>query len=440
MMAKHRQGEEELSMTSKITTPGKNRVFYGWIALSGAMLSAFVSGGTFVYSYGVFLPVMCAEFGWSRAVLSLGLSLSLLCFGLPSPLFGVLVDRFGPRINIVLGSLLLALGLAGMSIVQEVWHIYLLYSFVGLFAGVGGYIASTTVANNWFVQKRPLAMGIFIAAPGLGGFVFPPLTTVLISAIGWQLSWLVLAGIVIMVASLIGGILVRNRPEDMGLLPDGVSAESFGGAGTVEKLSGAGPEPEGWRTRQALREPTTWVIAVFGAANYFALGTMVAHQVAYVRDSGFSPMVAALSLSLVSASGIVGRAGAGALALRFNIRKLAAISFGIQLIALIILLASQNLAFIYIYSVLFGVSNGAILTAIPTFIGAYYGRAHFAQILGVAFALGIAFEAIAPAIVGVIYDATNTYTLAFIIVAAFSLVGFIFVFLARQPKLPPLSD
>lgn len=163
---------------------------------------------------------------------------------------------------------------------------------------------------------------------------------------------------------------------------------------------------------------------------------MVAHQVAYVRDSGFSPVVAALSMSLVSASGIVGRAGFGALALRFNMKNLAITSFGIQLIALAILLTSKNLAFIYIYAILFGVSNGALLTAIPTFIGAYYGRAHFAQIVGVVFALGIAVEAVAPTVVGIIYDATTTYTLAFAIVAAFSLVGFICVLMARQPKLP----
>lgn len=423
-------------MMSDVMPPRTGRVFYGWIALAGAMLTAFVAGGTFVYSYGVFLPVMCADFGWSRAVVSVGLSLSLLCFGLPSPLFGVLVARFGPKANIVVGNLLTALGLAGMSVVQEVWHVYLLYSFIGLFAGVGGYIASTTVANNWFIRKRSLAIGIFMAAPALGGFVFPPVAAVLISAIGWRMSWLVLAGIVFLVASLIGGILVRNRPEDMGLVPDGISAESFEGAGTMAYLSATGPEPEGWPARQALRAPTTWIIAVFGAANYFALGTMVAHQVAYVHDSGFSPVVAAWSMSLVSASGIIGRAGYGALALRFNMRNLAIASFGIQLIALAILLTSKNLAFIYIYAILFGVSNGAILTAMPTFIGTYYGRAHYAQIMGVIFALGIAVESLAPTVAGVIYDATTTYTLAFAIVTAFSLVGLICVFLARQPKLP----
>jgi MFS family permease len=440
MRTKHEQSEEKFSMTSKIMTPGKSRVFYGWIALSGAMLTAFVASGSFVYSYGVFLPVMCAEFGWSRAVLSLGLSLGLLCFGLPSPLFGVLVARFGPRANTILGNLLTALCLAGMSMVQEVWHVYLLYSFTGLGAGIGGYIASTTVANNWFIRKRPLAMGLFLASAGLGGFVFPPLATVLISSIGWRMSWLVLAGIVFVAASLLGGvILIRNKPEDMGLVPDGISAESFEGVVTTEYRSGVGLESEGWQIGQALREPATWIIAVFGAANYFALGTMVAHQVAYVRDLGFGPVVAALTMSLVSGLSIIGRAGFGALALRFNMKNLAAVFFGIQLIALAILLTSHNLVLIYIYAILFGVSNGALLTAVPTFVGAYYGRVHYAQIVGVIFALGIAFEAAAPAIAGVIYDATTTYTLAFSIVAAFSLVGFICLFLARQPK-PPLLN
>jgi len=424
-------------MTQKVTTPGTSRVFYGWIALAGAMLAAFVAGGTFVYAYGVFLPVMCNEFGWSRAVVAAGLSLGLLCFGLPSPLFGVLVARFGPRVNIVLGNLLVALALAGMSLVQEVWHVYLFYSLAGLGAGIGGPIACTTVANNWFIRKRSLAIGFFMSAAALGGFVFPPLATVLISSIGWRISWLVLAGIVFAVACLIGGlILVRNRPEDMGQAPDGISDEPFEGAGTMAYLSGTGQEPAGWQTRQALRQPATWLIAVFAAATYFALGTMIAHQVAYVRDLGFSPAAAALTMSLVSGMSFIGRLGFGALALRFNMKNLTTASFGIQLIALGILLTTKDLALIYAYAALFGISSGAIITALPTFVGAYYGRAHYAQILGVVFALGITIEAAAPAVAGVIYDITATYMPAFAIVAAFSLVGLICTFMARQPKPP----
>ncbi|GAH60552.1 unnamed protein product, partial [marine sediment metagenome] len=118
--------------------------FYGWIALAGAMLVYFTTSGTFFYSYGVFLPAMCNEYGWSRAIVGGGLSVALLAFGLPSPLIGASIARFGPRANIVFGNLLVVIGLAGMSITTEVWQLYLFYGIlVGLGAGFGLYLPCT---------------------------------------------------------------------------------------------------------------------------------------------------------------------------------------------------------------------------------------------------------------------------------------------------------
>jgi MFS family permease len=424
-------------MNEVTMTPGTGRAFYGWTALTGASLAAFFNAGIFLFSYGVFLPVMCTEFGWSRAVVAAGLSLGVLTSGLPSPLIGASVTKFGPRINMVLGNLLLALGLAGMSLAQEVWHVYLFYGLAGIGSGFGGYIPSSTVPNNWFIKKRSLAIGISLAAVGVGGFAFPPIVTALLSSFGWRISWLVLAGMVFVGACLIGGlILVRNRPEDMGQVPDGISIEPAMEAGTTDYLSGTGQEPTEWPTKLALRQPTTWLIAVFTSSYMFSSGTMTGHQVAYLQDLSFSPMVAATTLSLVSGLSIIGNLGFGALALRFNIRYLATASFAIRLISLGILMTTENLALIYVYAILFGVCNGALALATPTFLGNYYGRAHFAQILGVLFALSVSCLAAGPIVAGAIFDNSGTYMPAFVLITALSLVGLICAFMARQPKLP----
>ena len=116
-------------MTPEIKTPEKGRRFYGWTALAGSMLVVFFAGGAFVHSYGVFLPVICEEFGWSRGAVATGLSIGLITFGLPSLLWGNLVARFGPRINLTLGNLIAAIALAGMSLIHEIWHIYLPWYF-----------------------------------------------------------------------------------------------------------------------------------------------------------------------------------------------------------------------------------------------------------------------------------------------------------------------
>jgi len=423
-------------MVKNTETIRKGGVFYGWITLAGAMLVYFTSAGTFFYSFGVFLPTMCDDLGWSRSALAAGLSLGLLIHGLVGPLAGVSIAKFGPRVNLVLGNLLSAIGLAGMSLAQEVWHVYFFYGgLIGIGAGFGLYMACTTVVNNWFVRRRSLGMGLVVAAGGLGGFAFPLLVARLISTVGWQMSWLVLAGINLTFAVLIGGlILVRNRPEDIGQVPDGVSIEPA--EQETDHRSRVYQSPVDWQTKQAMRKPATWLITTLFAANFFAIGTITAHQVAYLQDAGFSPMVAAMALSLVPGASMIGRLGFGALALRFEVRHLAIASFVVQLMALGILLTTKNLALIYIYSALFGISYGALLVALPTFIGGYYGRTHYAQILGVIFPLGIVAEAVGPVLAGAIYDATATYTPAFAIVATFSLVGLVCAALVRPPKLP----
>jgi len=162
----------------------------------------------------------------------------------------------------------------------------------------------------------------------------------------------------------------------------------------------------------------------------------MAHQVAYLEDIGFSSIMAAVTLSLIPGMSILGRLGFGLLGTRFKVRHLAIASFVSQLIALTILLTTRSLPMLYAYAVLFGISYGALVVALPTFIGTYYGRSHFAQILGLIFPVAIAAEALGPVMAGAIHDMTGTYTPAFVIVTGFSVVGLICAILARPPKLP----
>ena len=425
---------------SNINPPRKSGIFYGWITIFGAVIVFFFNTGAFFYSYGVFLPTMCDDLGWSRGIVATGYSLGILVYGLPSPIIGYSIKRFGPRINIILGNLIAAAAMAMMFFSRDVWNVYLLYGIVGLGSGFGQYMACTTVANNWFMKKRSLALAVIGTSSGLAGFVFPPLVTVLVDAIGWRLSWVVLAGIILLGACLLGGVLlVRNRPEDMGQVPDGERVAIDDNGMPLDTLPEIGQRPIEWPVKQALRQPTTWFITAFVAAQLFAWGTMFGHQVAYVEEIGFSPIIAATTLSLVSGISILGRLGFGALALKHNVRYLAFASFIILLISFSIILTSRNLVLIYIYAGLFGLGSGALLTALPTLVGTYYGRTNYSVILGVIWAFGITLEAIGPALAGVIYDITSGYTLVFSILVGMGLVGLAAAYLAKQPKLPSVD-
>jgi MFS family permease len=419
--------------------PGKKEMpFYGWVALAGATLVYLTNTGIFFYSYGVFLPTMCSEYGWSRAVVGSGLSMALLAFGLPGPLVGASVARFGPRANILMGNLLIAFGLAGMSVASKVWQIYLFYGvMVGLGAGFGTYIACTTVINNWFVRRRSVAMALLVSAGGVGGFLFPPISTWLINQVGIQMAWLTLAFVQLICSVLVGGLLlVKNSPEILGQKPDGLQDVIH----EMEKGTASSPVEQDcrdWPTREAVLRPTTWLIAIFCGANFMALSTVTAHQVAYLEDIGFSGLTAAISLGVVPGMSIVGRMGFGLLGVRFTVRHLSIVSFVMQVSALLILLTCRSLSLIYIYAVLFGISYGALIVALPTFIGAYYGRTNYAQILGVILPLAIVAQAVGPIMAGAINDALGTYTPAFAIITAFSTLGLICTMLAYPPKPPP---
>ena len=107
-------------------TSGKSKYFYGWYSFSAVVFEQLIVVGIFVFTYGVFIPVMCDELGWSRTVISLGMTLGYACSGAASPLVGFCVARFGPMINMFLGSLVLVLCVAGMSQVNQIWQVLLL--------------------------------------------------------------------------------------------------------------------------------------------------------------------------------------------------------------------------------------------------------------------------------------------------------------------------
>jgi MFS family permease len=421
-------------MTSKLADIKKSNGFYGWIALSGAVISLFIAcfpGQCF----GVFLPVLSNEFGWSRAAVAAALSLNNLATGLPSPLWGIMAGRFGPRINIILGGTLTSMGLAGLYFLSSLWYLYLLLIFVGLGVGLGGNIQSSTIANNWFSKRISLAQGIIASAAGITGFIFPPLTTALIESVGWRLTWVIIGGITLVGGAIIGGIvLVRNRPEDLGQVPDGIRTQLNKGIARTVALYRQDSNQAEWRMKDLLRMPVTWLIISFMIASGIVLGVTVTHQVAYMQDIGFSPLTAASTMSAWAASLIIGSLAFGALALKINIRYLGTSAFALLLVAFVILLTSRELAVLYLYSALVGMGYGALLAAIPTFVGTYFGRQLYPRLIGIAMALHIAAGAVAGTIAGVIFDSSGSYKLAFFIVVGFILIGLVSIFLARKPR------
>ena len=410
--------------------------FYGWIALAGAMLVHFSSCGGVYYSYGVFIPSLTETFGWSRSALSAPYTLLMIFMGLLGPLVGISIAKFGARKNIIIGNLVAALGLMGMSLTRNIWHVYLFFSVLGgIGSSFGVMIATMVIANNWFIKRRALVISLLFAARGAGGFVLPPLVAWLITIIGWRFVWVSLGAIHLVLAVIIGGLLIRNRPEDMGQLPDGGVTEVAQETTSRDQTTGRVYQtPVDWKTGDALRSSVLWMTVAFTAANMFSLNILSTHQVAYIQDLGFSPVAAATALGSVVGISIAGRLLIGFLGSRIEGRYLAALCLAGFSAGIIILMNAQTLPFIYLYVVATGFSIGGLLVIRPTIIGAYYGRAYYAQILGWTAPIGALLSSVGPLVAGFIYDNTGSYMKVFTVATAVLGVGLVCALLSRPPK------
>ena len=220
----------------------------------------------------------------------------------------------------------------------------------------------------------------------------------------------------------------------MGLMPDGMPSDAFLEYEKTQSSSSTNGDNSDWGIFKVLKTKTPWFMGGFAAANSYSVGTLVTHQIAYLQDIGYTPMTAATTLSVMSIFSLIGSLGIGFLALRFNIRHLTSIAFIVQIIGLAILLTTKELGLLYVFAIFIGLSAGSLTVALAMFVGAYYPRDRYAQVMGVVFPFQIISNAGAATIAGLVYDATSSYTPAFIAAGCFSLAGLFFAHMARRPK------
>jgi MFS family permease len=415
----------------------KEKRFYGWINLLGLMLVYGSLCGTATYAYGVFLPAMGETYAWSRSALSGPYALFFIIGGLLGPLAGMTIDRFGARKNIVACNLIVVIGLLGMSQVTAIWHIYL---FFGTLAGIGiafgEFIPITTVINNWFIRKRSLAMGLLFTSGGIGGFLMPPVISALIISYGWRWAWIGLAVIHLLLCVVMGGLIIRGRPEDIGQVPDGVAAGAHVHPGSSVPPVRVYQTARDWQLGEALRSQALWMIIGIFAIILFVLNMLSTHQVAYLQDLGFSPMASATALGMMLGFSIFGRLLSGLLGMRFEGRHLALFFLGCMGAGIVSLLHAGGMYAIYLYSALTGIGFGGMIVLMPNILGAFFGRTHYVRIIGWTTPVVTVVSAMSPNLAGALYDATGQYTVPYAISLILIIVGMVIAFLLRPGTAP----
>jgi MFS family permease len=412
--------------------------FYGWKALCILAVMYFAMTGLLLYSFPVFLPFLCEAFGWSRASVSWANTLAMIIMGVTGPFAGIFVARYGPRRAIVLGNILCAACFVLLSFHSRIWELYLVVGILfGLGGSLGGILAITTVANNWFVKKRPVALSLLLASGGLGGLVMVQSLMAMINHMGWRHTYLFIGAIIFLLLVVLPGLFVRNKPEDMGQLPDGI--ERTAGSSSHASSGNLSSTPVDFTPAEALRTPTLWLLTAFGTAHMFGLQGLMQHQVAFLIDIGVSSSMAAIAYSLFAGISVVGRLGVGFLGLKFHMHTLSVGGMVILTAGMIMILWSETLPMVLTYNIIVGIGMGMTLVAVLNLIPLYFGKTHYPKIMGYTIPFLTIIGSLGSPLTGMIRDITGSYMLAWKMSIIVLILGLVFLILARPPVHPSLK-
>ncbi|MDJ0849954.1 MAG: MFS transporter [Myxococcota bacterium] len=369
-----------------------------------------MSVGVSFGSFSVFLDPIARAFDATRMQVSLGQSLLMLVMTTAGLVVGPLLDRRSIRSIMTCGALLGAVCLVGMSLARELWQVGLLFGFgIALCVAMLGPLASSAVVAKWFETQRGRALGFTNMGGPAGGFVFALLGGALIGSVGWRTSLLIYAALVMAVIPAVRAV-VRNRPEDLGLWPDGAERPPPAHADV--------PEPRSWTVGALLREPRFWLL-VLPAGMYMGISTgWVAHIVPVGLDAGFGLEAASGILAVGALVGIGGTWAFGALADRSDLR---ALLWVILLAHLLGFLALTDPAGGWVFGavvVVLGFVSGGLMPVYASLIGRLFGPASFGQVMGLGGFVMLPFAFAAPPVAGALRDASGSYASAFLVFAA----------------------
>jgi sugar phosphate permease len=381
---------------------GRRKVFYGWWLLAASVCAMALGSGVSFWSFGLYVEPLEDQFGWTRAEVSLGFSISLLLSGLSGPLVGRWVDARGPRSSIILGAALTAASYLLLATTQELWQWYAWSSVNAVVRQMMFFIPFMALVSRWFDRRRGIAASILGTGFSLGGFIVVPIMSVLIEALGWQ-GALIASGVAIAALFLpIALFVVRNSPADVGVLPDG---------GAVPEDASKAPLPAaGLTLREALRTPLFWTLAFALMLFFYGMFGWLVHQVPFYESVGISRGNAAAIVSIAALCSIVTRLLVGVIADRIPRFELAAVGLAVALMAsMLTLITSTAPAAIAVFLIFWviGTAGGPMMEAM--LLTRSFGVAHFATILGAIMVVETAGQIVSPTVAGAIYDRTGEY-------------------------------
>ncbi|MGE0136083.1 MAG: MFS transporter [Dehalococcoidia bacterium] len=416
-------------MTTPVQTHPRRGLFYGWyIAIAGASNNFLILGIT-VFGFGVFIEPVRTDLGWSLAALTVGFSIRSFQSGLLAPFVGLLLERIGPRRMSVLGIFIVAAGLLVMAGMHDVWQFYLSSVLVALGQSMAGVTPFSTTIMRWFRRSRGRAMGVLFSGNALG-YGMAPIMAFFIVHYGWRAAIVIAAAAIVLVGAPLA-LVIRPRPEDHGLLPDGDLAppEATGGSAP------ATTEESGMTVAETLRTPAFYLLMLAMTVGAPTQSALIVFQVPVLEHAGYSAGVAAL---LAAGYGLVQapvRLVVGGVADRIGRRRAYAWCFLLQAAGLVVFanMDSSRVWLVPLFYSTYALGHALFTTLFLTTVADYFGTRRFASLQGIIQFAGMPVGLALPIVTGVVFDRTGSYTTIFLVYAALAAFGALFVFLIRRP-------
>ncbi|HJN86002.1 MAG: MFS transporter [Dehalococcoidia bacterium] len=406
--------------------------YYGWVVAAASGTAVFARMAPAITTLTVFIYPMSQELGWTRTMISGAVSAGALASLLISPIIGWAIDRFGARPLLVISVMILGVSIASLAWATVPVTFYLAYGAARVVFHTSAPIGATTVVSQWFIKKRGRAIGIVFAGGAIGGLLFTMASALLIDNYGLKVAWITLGLIVLAVSLAPTLFLIVERPEDMGLSPDGEPRER-----PTRVLAGAAtPEDHSWKLKDAMGTVPFWILFVMGFAIFFVNSGVNVHIGAFYRDQGLSSSMAATAISVSWIVAAAASVGWGWVLEKVEARFAYSAILLIQTVGMLYLLSVSSNGEAFVIAVMIGMVTGGS-NVIPSFMYAnFFGRTQLGRIRGVGEIGVLLGQSTGPLLAGIVFDLRESYSLIFIVFSAVSLACSMLVLVAKQRGSP----
>ncbi|SET67301.1 Sugar phosphate permease [Natronincola peptidivorans] len=410
----------------------KTSLDYGWLIVALAALGLFFSGPGQTYSVSIFINSYIETFGWSRSLVSSFYSAGTLIAGFLLPLIGKVIDKKGHRKMFICIATLLGIACLWMSFVRHPLMLLVGFLFLRLFGQGSMSLLPATLVPQWFIRKRGVALSLMALGGVLGSAAIPPLNNWLILQFGTAIAWRVWTFLLIGFMAPISWVFIRNKPEDIGLLPDGEVI------GTKEALTDAEREKQpldfSWSTQEAMKTRAFWLMLFCMVVPSMVNTGITFHMVSIMEGKGFNSTFAASLLGLTAIIQFPFTFLAGYLADRIKVHYIKAINFIVFLIAIGVILYGSSKELLMAYAVFNGVFVAFDSVTTGVLWPNYFGRKHLGSIRGIAMTAMVVGSALGPLPFGFAYDILGGYKEILLLMMIFPILAAIASIVSPPPK------